>query len=221
MKIGSKELSPRDIQMALVAVGLVVLVAVYFLVFSKYNDKTEVIKGDIETRGTYLNELKGYYDNLDSYQKGVNESKANIEKNLARLPIGMEDDDFLLYMIDLNDSVGVKMSGINFNSPEVVSQFSTMVGGENKDVIGYRRSVSASCSLTYPQFKNYLAKIYDEKSNITYVDSVGLTYDAKEGLLSASFNLSKFYIFYDGAEYVATESPYVALGKKNPFGTIN
>lgn len=219
LSIGGKKLSPRDFNYILVGIGLVALLASYFLGFTKLNEKNTALATELDTQTKYLSELKGYYDNLEKYERGTNEAKADIGQYLSRLPVGFEDEDFLLCLIKADETIGSKTSAVSFNSVEPTAEFKSYVGDKYRDVFGYRASATATMDLNYQQFKKYIEYIYDPSMDYTYIDSVSVTYNAETAKLSAVFNLSKYFIEYKDYKYVGEEGYDVALGKLNPFGS--
>ena len=59
-----KTLSLRDVNMILVVVGLILLVATYFLVFRSFSEKNAELDTQYTERSAHRKELQGYYDNL-------------------------------------------------------------------------------------------------------------------------------------------------------------
>lgn len=212
-----KKMSPRDVQMIFVVVGLIIFVAVYFLVFNNYTKKNEQLDAKLTEREAYLNELKGYEGNLLTYRKTVDAAKKNIALNMSRLPVGLEDEDFLIWLIRADEAIGSDTNSVNFNSVDKPQEFSTYVGSQFKKVRGYRASVTASMTLNYQQFKKYLDYIYDPTQNYTFIDSVAVTYNSESADLSTIFNLSKYFIEYDGGAYVGEKGFNVPLGNPDPF----
>lgn len=219
ISIGGKKLSPRDFNYILVGIGLVLVLAAYFLGFTNLNEKSTALAGELDTQTKYLAELKDYYNNLDKYERGTNEAKADIGKYLSRLPVGFENEDFLLCLIRADEAIGSKTSAVSFNSVDPVAEFNTYVGGKYEKVYGYRASATTTTELTYGQFKQYLEYIYSNTMDYTYLDSVTVTYDGESLKLSGNFDISKYFIEYDGYTYVGEPGYNVLLGKANPFGT--
>ncbi len=214
-----KKLSGRDIQMVFIFVGLIVAVLVYLLVFNNYTEKNDKLKKDIEDRNAYLSELKGYEANLPMYKASVEKSKANISANLARLPVGLENEDFLLWLIRADEKIGSDSTSVSFGEIDVPLEFSTYIGGKYIPVKGFRAPITVSMMVNYKQFKEYLKYIYDSKQNFTFVDSVALTYNSETADLTAVYGLSKFYVEYENGVYTPEPSFDIPLGNPDPFHT--
>lgn len=214
-----KKLSARDINMILVVVGLVLLVAVYFLVYQSYSTKNTELSGKITERQAHLTELQGYYDNLKSYEKGTAEGKANISSNLDKLPLGIKSEDFLVYIMDSTKSVNATLSSVEFKDEAQVSTFSTVVNNKKKECTGYQVNASFNGVMNYAQLKNYLDYVYNQSEGVTFVKSFSAAYNAEASDLNVSFDLAKYYITYDGSVYSPVAMPDVNIGIDDPFHT--
>ena len=137
-----KTLSLRDVNMILVVVGLVILVATYFLVFRSFSEKNTELDNQYTERNAHLKELQGYYDNLKTYEKGTSEGKKNIRSNLSRLPTDIKSEDFLVYIMDSTEKVQAELNSVNFNNSNEISSFSTVIDGKKQECKGYQMSAS-------------------------------------------------------------------------------
>lgn len=214
-----KTLSLRDVNMILVVVGLVILVATYFLVFRSFSEKNTELDTQYTERSAHLKELQGYYDNLKTYEKGTAEGKKNISSNLSRLPRGINSEDFLVYIMDSTKAVNADLLTVNFNNSNEISKFSTVVDGKKQECTGYQMSAAFSAQMNYNQLKNYLDYIYNQSEKITFVDNFVVTYNGENSKLNTTFGLSKYFITFDGSEYIPVPVPNVAIGVSDPFRT--
>ena len=205
--------------MILVVVGIVLLVATYFLVYQNYSAKNAELDTQLTEREAHLKELQGYYDNLKTYEQGTEDGKINISKNLSRLPLDIKSEDFLVYIMDSVEEVNGTLISVNFRDAAQTAQFNTVVDGKKVPVTGYQVGAGFNGIMNYTQLKNYLDYVYDETNNVTFIDNFNLTTDAASRKLNVTFNLSKYYITYDGSEYVPVPVPDVAIGVDDPFHT--
>ena len=214
-----KKLSLRDVNMILVVVGLVILVATYFLVYQNFSAKNAELDSQLTEREDHLKELQGYYDNLKEYERGTSEGKVNIAANLSKLPRGIQSEDFLVYIMESTDSVNADLFSVNFNDQNQISTFSTVIDGHKKECQGYQVSASFNGQMNYAQLKSYLDYVYNQSDNITFVDSFVVTYNGENAKLNTTFALSKYFITFDGSEYIPVPVPDVAIGIDDPFHT--
>ena len=213
-----KKLSNRDLNLLLALLGVVIFLLVYFLGFTRLQAANEALDSDIRRQETRLAELQGYYDNLDTYEQGITDSKVSIDANLQRLPGDVKDEDFLLYLMDMHANAGSDLTGVSFDSVSLVSQFNCMIEGESKSLSGYRSVSTSTASMDYSQLKACISRLYDTQ-DITFLDSVSVTYDSESTLLDTVFTVSKLYADYDGAVYTPAEAPELPQGTMDLFGT--
>lgn len=214
-----KKLFLGNLNLVLAIIGVFILIISYLSGYQNLATLNADMEKKLSERSSYLTQFKEYYGNIAMYKSSVSESKENISKNLSRLPCGIEDEDFLLYLIEINKEVGGRLQNVGFSDPELISEFETMINDKKTSVSGFRTSTTTTSSMTYEQVKKYLAYVYDEDRALTYVDSVSITYSGEGSSLNTSWHLSKFFIDYEGSEYKPVAAPDVAYGKKDLFGT--
>ncbi len=227
-----KKLTWREYNLILTVLGIAIVLAAYFLGYSKYTEKNAALEEEIGTRSAYLTELNDCYNNLKTYEDGIAEAKKNIASNLSKLPVsgkdandkkqaGINDEDFLLYLMEASKAVGADLQTVDFQSSSLVAQFDCFVGDEVKNISGYRTGTTSSGVLTYNQLKDYLRYIYEKTNNTTFVDSISIAYEAETARLNSSVSLSKYYVDYENSDYTAPPVPNVPIGTGNPFGTAS
>lgn len=214
-----KKLSLRDINMILVVVGLVILVATYFLVYQNYSAKNAELDTQLTEREAHLKELQGYYDNLKEYERGTADGKVNIAANLSKLPRGINSEDFLVYIMDSTEEVNADLYTVNFRNESEIATFNTVIDGKKQECKGYQVGASFTAQMNYAQLKNYLDYVYNQSENVTFIENFVVTYNAEAAKLDTTFGLSKYYITFNGSEYVPVPVPDVGIGIDDPFRT--
>lgn len=214
-----KNLPAKTKNLVMVMVGIGVFIIAYMLGFQKLQAATTEVKTEIETQSTYVSELKGYYDNVNVYKSGIETSKADINANLQKLPIGIYTEDFLMYVKTMNEKLGADFQNITFGADNFIDEFGCTVNGVNITAQAMGSNVQFASRMTYAQFKDMLTYIYNDTKEVTFIDQVSLTYDSAELLLDTNVSLNKYYIEYEGAEHTAVPVPNVPTGIADPFGT--
>ena len=189
------------------------------LVYQNYSVKNAELDTQLTEREAHLKELQGYYDNLKEYERGTAEGKANIATNLSRLPLGIKSEDFLVYIMDSTNEVNADLYTVNFLNESEVATFNTVVDGKKQVCKGYQVGANFTAKMNYSQLKSYLDYVYNLSENVTFVESFVVTYDAESSKLDTTFGLSKYYITYNGSEYVPVPVPDVGIGVDDPFHT--
>ena len=215
-----KNLPAKTKNLVMVMIGIAVFIAAYLLGFQKFQESTVAIQGEISEKSTYVSELKGYYDNVNTYKSGIELSKKDITSNLQKLPFGVKSEDFLMYVKTMNENLGSNLQNIRFGADNFIGEFGCTINEKNVTAQAMGASVDFSASMTYAQFKDMLKYIYTDTKEVTFIDQVSITYNSAELNLDTNVALSKFYIEFEGSEYTPVPVPNVPTGNiTDPFGT--
>lgn len=216
-------ISKRDANLLLILLGIILFVAGYFTVYNPYQKKTEALQAEIAALQPTLSELKGYEGNLDKYKAGIDELEGKIATETERYPTDVRPEDFVMYAIELEDKVGLDVTGIDFADPVLISQIDGIRrDGEQYTVTpltAYAYGMTANCSLSYEELKD-LIKHIDDTALCTKLDSVSVSFDTENGGLTGSVVLDKYFITSGSEPYVPTQVPDVDLGTDDLFGTF-
>lgn len=216
------KISKRDIKLLLILAGLLIFLLLYFTMFTHYQEKSAEVHTAISELEPQLAALEEQYLNLATYEQGIEDSRTAIAEQLTHYPADIENEDFLVYLLDMEKKVGLTMDSVSFDEPGLLLEFPCDVeqDGELKraDLSAYRTGVVMTCTLNYPQLKQGIQYLYDSQQR-TALDSVSLSYNAETGGLSGSFSISKYYINWDGAVYEPAIMPKTSKGVSDLFGT--
>ena len=216
-----KALPTKTKNIILLILGIVIFIAAYMLGFQKIQEKTAAVQEEVNTQAAYVNELKNYYNNIQTYEKGIEEAKDDIEANVVKFPAGINTEDMLMYVKILNETIGGNFQNISFEDSSFLGEFSCVINEKSVTVQPMHTGASFQTYMTYAQVKETLKYIYEQTPELTILNSVSLNYNAENAFLDCKFDISKFYITYDGSEYVPVPVPDVELGVADPFGTAS
>lgn len=216
-------ISKRDQSLLLTLAGLLVFLAAYLGIYNNLNSKTETVKSEISSLQPRLTELREHYNNLASYEAGIDESIEHVETALEKYPDDVRPEELLMYAIALENDVGLEIRSVSFAPAEPVSRFQIVREGENGNefvpMAAMRTGFSADCGLSYPELKRLINYIYATK-HCTTLDSVSINYSAENGELAGTVQLSKYFVSSMDYSYEPTKVPDVPQGTSNPFGTF-
>ncbi|MEG2382894.1 MAG: hypothetical protein RSB39_04845 [Oscillospiraceae bacterium] len=217
------KISKRDQKLLLIIAGLVAFLAVYFGIYNTYNAKTAALEAEASALAPRLEELRGYYKNLSSYELSNSKVAETVHTELAKFPSDVRSEDMVMYATELEKNVGLTIDSISFLPPERVLSFevpketngvTTLV-----PVAALKTGFSVTCGLNYLQFKNLVKYIYNTPDSTT-LESVGISFNAETGGLVGNVAVSKFFVSSGDYVYKPTEIPEVPMGAGNPFGTF-
>ena len=218
------KIAKRDLKLLLILAGLLVFLLMYMLVFNPLQSKISSVKAENAQLSAQVEDLESKYLRMAEYEEGIKDSRAYVKETLKRFPGDVKEEDILSYLLTMESRQGIRMESVTFNDPELVQQFNMMTQVDGQDVAvpagAYRASTMMTGTLTYPQAKNVINYLYESDKQTT-LENVTLTYNAETGKLAGTFELSKYLINFDGAEYVPERVPVVDMGLKDLFGTTS
>lgn len=214
-----KALPNKTKNLIFVVLGIAIFLAAYMLGFQKLQEATAEVQTEVDKQADYVAVLKDYHTNIDTYKKGIEDSKNSVNANLDRLPRGIKSEDLLMYVKIMNEDLGTNLNSVHIDQDSFIGEFPCVVEGKSVSVQAMRSGASFSSDANYGQVKDSLKYIYEQTKQITFLEGLALTYDSENALLTADYEISKYYITYDGSEYVPVPVPDVQLGVGDPFGT--
>jgi len=214
-----KAIAKSNRNLIMLLAGLIILLLVYFMVFTNIQDQTESIYSELNTQNSFLSELQNFKQNESEYLQTIDAGKKTVADLTAVIPADVPAEDVVLYLIDLEKKTGVTVSDISVEDKLETDTFDCIVNGEEKNVTGGVVASTINAQMEYEQLKEMLDYIYESK-DATFVNAISVAYDSTTGLLSATVDLSKLYMNYDGASYTGMSMPMVEKGVVDLFGTI-
>lgn len=218
------KIAKRDLKLLLILAGLLVFLLLYLLVFNPLQTKIDEVEARNAELSAQVEDLEAKYLKMGEYEEGIKASREYVNETLKSFPGDVKEEDILSYLLTMEARQGVRMESVTFNKPELVQQFNMMTEVDGQDVAipagAYRASTVMTGTLTYPQAKNVINYLYESDKQTT-LENATLTYNAETGKLSGSFQLAKYFVNWDGAEYVPERVPVVDIGLKDLFGTTS
>ena len=216
------KIAKRDMKLLLVLAGLLVFLLLYMLAFNPLQSRTEELEAQNAELSAQVVDLEAKYQRMAEFENGILAGRDNVKNALKNYPGDVKEEDILSYLLTMEARQGIRMESVTFNTPELLQQFNMMVMKDGKDTPipanAYRASTVMTGTLTYPQAKNVINYLYDSAKQ-TSLESTTLTYNAETGKLTGTFQLAKYFVNWDGAEYVPEPVPVVDLGVSDLFGT--
>ena len=218
------KISKRDAQLLIILGGLLVFLALYMLVFNHFQAKSDAVAQNIATLTPQLQELENEYANLATYQNGITEYRDTVAKKLEAFPADIKEEDVMSYLITMEAQNGIKLDEITFSGTTPLDEFQGIVQKDGKDVPVtmdvFSMEAVASGQMNYSQLKSVIDYLYAGPTQSS-LNSVSVSFNSETGGLTGSFDINRYYITYDGANYVPEPLPDTALGTQDPFNTAN
>ena len=217
-------ISKRDAKLLLCLAGILIFLALYLLVYTKFEEKTEAVRAETAALTPELQELRDHKANEAAYQTGIEESRAAITELSGHYPNDVRVEDKIMFAANMERTLGLSISAASFSEPAALLEFN---GIEEREDGGYATmpltawstGSSLSCSMTYPALKAAVDHLYAQQS-ATVLDSLSVSYDAATGELFGTMNLNQYFITGADGAYYPTQTPSFPVGTDNIFGTV-
>jgi len=207
-------LSNRDKALLLGLAGFLLAVAAYVLVFVPFSDKADVANSELEALKTREAELVELEQNMEVYQKQIQELTVEKEELIARFPADILPESEIMYAVELEERAPMKFSSLLYGTPTVIAEDTTGTG-LNACCI----PMSMTYQTSYQGLKNAITYTL-EKSDRMVIDAVTASYDGTTGNLIGNMTLNMYYVNGTGKTYVEPFVPDMPMGTGNIFGTI-
>ena len=216
------KLAKRDLKLLRILAGLVIFLLLYLLVFNPAQTRLQEIEARSSQLTAQVQELETQYLHMADYEAGIDAGRKNVRELLESFPGDVKEEDILSYLLTMEAKEGIHMESVTFNPPEIVQSFPAVLEQSGQDVAAEVEACRASPVMTgtlpYPQAKNVIDYFYASPRQTT-LENATLTYNAESGQLTGTFQLAKYFIRWDGAEFIPERVPVVVIGLGVLFGT--
>lgn len=225
-------LSKRDIKILLALLGLVALVASFYLVYTPAKERREAIEAanvELQNQVSRLEELNA---SKAEYEQSIIDMNQEITALTTEFPAATKEEDgvYFAHLMETSVSGDVNISAVTLGNPEVVLvtevpnaevDASTVEGGAATTVSEYTmyRTRNAFIYQTgYNGMKNLVNVINNQTDKIT-IQTLSVSYDTATGLLSGTVDANFFTMEGTTREYTKPNLPQVNEGTSNIFKT--
>jgi len=220
----TKKLTDKSIMLALVLLGAVILILVYFVPYKNTKDEITVVEAENASLEATLASLQVYYDNRAIYIQETAELQKEITVLASSYPAGYRPEDYIMEAVTIQsiaDNIVFEQLTINDTDSIAVIDQATVAGANLENLTEKiefnEQDVVYTNTIDYISLKQSLAEILSS-SYCANIKSITYTTDSKTGLLKGDIVLGYFYVTGTGVEYTAPSIPEYAQGTDNIFG---
>ena len=231
----------RDLLIGLV--GVLIAVAVWFLVAQPTREKTQALENENNTLKPKVEEYELRDARLDEYKLGIVQNNAESETIIARFPSAIELEDSVMFWANIDNAYPFQLA---FKDLELEERDAVAVAGidESEDVtVAYEDDGSATISdddaervsATYklygaPMAMNFVCTYDGMKDMFEYITSqynrnsinaFEIYYDEETGLLTGAIGMELYYIEGLDKEYNPPFIPSIPKGQSDVFHTAD
>lgn len=218
-----KKDTSKKIMTYVLLLGVLLLIAAYFLVYKKYNGMAAELDRSNAVLAGRVTELKEYYDNLGDYNTEMALMQGQIEEWLDEFPADVKEEDIIVLALDTENAAYVAYSNINIQERTafrtIPADMVKPAGMENltSDIIFVERKTSYVNTTDYFNIKNCVEVINSSDDRLAITN---ITYAENEdtGLLDGTIEVTFYSVIGTGKEYIPQVLPEYESGLLNLFG---
>ena len=233
------EISARDKKLLVYLLAISIIAGAYFFVAKPLLDKQAALTTEINELQQRVTHYTDIYNNMESYESKIAEAQTKYSETCNKLFGGLNQDNTIMMVKDLEDTTDVWIARLSFTEEEVVfgeaaaegeaaateaTDGTEAAGGETEGaadtntIQGVRQDLNIDYAASYDNFKRFIEYIenYDER---LFISSINASYSVDSGLVGGSIVLSQYAILGTDKEYKAPEISNVQLGTDTIFKT--
>ena len=218
-----KKITSKQVFTYVFLLGIIAIVAVYFLVYKKNMTLAEQKNASNAVLNERVTALEQYHIDEPRYLEEMEPIKAEIDSLLAPYASNVTDVDLIMQAVKTQQVAPIVYSGINLGSKNVLKTIGADIV-QNAAVEKYQEQISfveQTCSLpnkiTYDGLKTAVQSLFDSEYMIG-IRSITYAKVGDQGDIQGNIDLSYYYVTGTGKEYVKPELPEYVSGTENIFG---
>jgi len=227
----SKKLTDKSLMLALILLGAVIVILVYFVPTKNITDEIVGLENENASLKSTLASLQVYYDNRETYIQDTAQLQKEILVITNKYPIAYRPEDYIMEAVAMESAAnqeddvdeGVVFERITLNiANSIASVDQETVAGANIESLNSKidfnqQDVVYTNTVDYTSLKQILAEAL-VSPYCADIQSITYTTDTTTGLLKGDIVLGYFYVTGTGVEYVAPSIPEYVPGTDNIFG---
>ena len=213
----------KSTMMAVLMLSFLLIIIVYLFVYKSYADKTSALQTSNAGLRARVDELKVYYDDKETYEKGIELFKTDISDKLSVFPGDAREEDALdLAITPWKNGVLVDYQQIAVNEAEEVATIdaATVQAAameEYQNAITFNKRVATYTNYTkYENLKN-MVKLFNDKGERLIISTVSYQRDEDSGVLNGNIEATFYYVTGINAPYTKPEFTDFPAGLTNLF----
>ncbi|MBR4085026.1 MAG: hypothetical protein IKK33_12185 [Lachnospiraceae bacterium] len=218
-----KKITSKQIFTSVLLIGIVALVALYFLKYKKDMEYVDLKKASNATLDMRVKALEQYHIDEPTYLAEMGPIKAEIDEYLEPYASNVTDLDLIMQAVAVQQVSPIEYTAIDLGSKNVMKAIGSDVV-QNAAIEKYQEQITfveQTCSLpnkiTYDGLKTAVQSLFDSDYLIG-IRSITYTKAGDQGELQGKIDLSYYYVTGTGKEYVKPVLPEYISGTENIFG---
>lgn len=207
------KISRKDQKTLLYILGVLMVIAVYFLYYSSKQAELETLQGEVDKLYSEVLELEDYEINNNRYKNDMNSYYEQIDDMVDEFPAGIKEETSIIYGRGLETKYGMNVSSVVMTPSTLLSSFG--VGERQKHL--YSSTVTMNVSGSYEQIKNMI-KDANENEDKRTITSISLARDSATGNLTGSVVMNLYSLSGKDRIFEEPDTGIDSHGTGNIFG---
>lgn len=195
-------LSSRDKMLLWIVASVAVIVAAYFLGYTKLMEQVSTIEAKLSSAQSKYRELYDKNQNKDEYLANTAINKNRFNQVLSGYENGASQENSLMFLRDIEKTTGGWIKSTTFATTSPIYSFGAMASSNpeaqgqlayQSDMVGYKTTLTLAYEAEYEEFKSLLTYInnYYSKNSI---DSISMAYKEDTSIVSGTMTVSTYCI---------------------------
>ena len=219
-----KKTSSKQLMLYVFLIGVIALVAVYFLVYKSYIDKAEALELTNVALNRRVAELKEYYDNMAMYNEEIELMQAEIRSILEPFPADVLEEDMIVLALNTMKTASVSYTNLNVGDREALRDIPAetvqAAGMEEltQELIFVERQGVYVNDTSYRSLKDIISTINNSDNRLA-ITNIMYSRNEDTGNLTGTIQVSFYSVIGTGREYVPQDLADYVSGLAELFGT--
>ena len=242
--------SKGQINLLIMLIGILLAVASYFFVFTKFNERRAALANENAALQAEVDALQELADNKEFYISETERMDKEIHEIIARYPADVFVEDEVLYTYGIETSNQVWVSSLTTAdksqvmvaapapaevaaveddglgeevapAPEATTEAAAPVAGLSNSVFLYTSPFTLQYKSTYTSIKDVIKSIIESDDRMS-IRTISIGYDAETGCLAGNVDATMYTMEGTDAQYVAPVVNGIPSGTPDIFrsGTV-
>ncbi len=221
------KLKQRDINTLIIIGILLVVFLSYFVGFRNLMDKNNAVSDEVAALKQKYDKLVDNKARVDDYEKEIDSYNEQIEELYAEFDSGACQEYTIKFLEGTENGTNSWIKTATIKQPEQIYTFGNITSsnpisyGEvvyETDYIGYKVETTLAFETSYSSFKNLIDYIIHNQYKCT-LESLSVSYNSADDIVSGSFVLSQFAIDGDDREFGQVYTSNQIFGTENIFSS--
>lgn len=238
------KLKKSDINLLIMLVGVAIGVLSYFFVYTKFNEKTDILNVENAALEQEVNYLQDLADHKQEYIDKTESMQAEIDEIKAQFPAEYKPEDDILYIRAIEKDYDAFASSLGMGVPGVIEVQAPVeaapvavateesVDGEETEAAPVAETAAAPTpeiqlyrvSLTTNMVTNYnsikdIVQMINTDPNRKSIEQLSLAFDSETGDIAANMSFSAYSLSGTEKVYIEPDFGDIRFGTGNIFNS--